>query len=410
MTREKGPLIKNIDNLGILVVEDDDFQRSMHVLLLKNMGLQRIYEAIDGNCALEIIKKQSSQVDIIICDLLMPRMDGMELIRHIGDAKSKIAVIIASGLTRRLINSVEIMARDYGVNMLGLIEKPVTIEKLTPLLEKFISIQTTLKLVKKQPSGLAFTHQEILDGLKRNEFEPFFQPKVDMHTRKLIGFEALARWRHPKKGIITPKAFIEQMETGGLIDELTWFMLENSVRYCRKWCTEGLDITVSINLSINSLLEPDLAKRIIALVSNYNVDPCHIILEVTESTIATHSGSILENLSRLCLHGFGLSIDDFGTGYSSLQQLMRIPYNELKIDQSFITNAVLQELTRVIVASSLDMAKKLTITSVAEGIESQEDWNHLSMLGCDLAQGYFISKPMPGNQVFDWAVNWARKI
>ncbi len=398
----------DIKDLNVLVVEDDDFQRRVLVRVLKVMGLDRIAEAKNGQGALDIIQNRKAPFDILLCDLRMPGMDGMELIRHLGEKQSKTAVIIVSGLENVLLSSIEIMAQDYGANMLGRIEKPASIKKLEILFNKYLSIQTSLKQEKNTPVSQEFTQPELVNGLTNDEFEPFFQPKVNMVSGNITGAEALARWRHPQKGMIAPDLFIAQMENSSLIDALTLLMIKKATHHSKIWREKGLNITVSVNLSIKSLMNPGFADSIIELVASQKSDPRHMVLEITESAITSHVGRVLENLARLRIHGFGLSIDDYGTGYSSLQQLMRIAYSELKIDKSFITHASTQDSARVIVASSLEMARKLAMTSVAEGVEYQSDWDFLATLGCDVAQGYLISKPLPADEFYDWATEWSR--
>ena len=165
---------------------------------------------------------------------------------------------------------------------------------------------------------------------------------------------------------------------------------------------------MSINVSAKSLADVNFADRVIELVKGKRLDCRNIILEVTESAATTDIGHSLENLSRLRMKGFGLSIDDYGTGYSSLQQLARIAFTEIKLDQSFIKSAVTQQAARIILESSIDMAKKLGIVTVAEGIETEKDWDLLRELGCDLAQGYFIARPMEHSAYHEWVLNWNR--
>lgn len=261
-------------------------------------------------------------------------------------------------------------------------------------------------LDRPKAAGPSFSLDEIVDGLKNDEFEPFYQPKVAMATGRIKGAEALARWRHPQKGIIDPYEFIGPMEANGLIDELTWIMLKKTAVFCSKWLAASkpqLSVTVSVNLSVKSLSDARLAEHVMAIVRDTGLDPKHMILEVTESATMSDIGMVLENLSRLRMKGFGLSIDDYGTGYSSMQQLTRIAFTELKIDQSFVANAGRQESARIIIESSLDMAKRLHIVSVAEGIETQMDWDMLRQLGCQVAQGYFVSRPMAAGVFLKWS-------
>ncbi|HZQ73620.1 MAG TPA: EAL domain-containing protein, partial [Burkholderiales bacterium] len=290
----------------------------------------------------------------------------------------------------------------YGITLLGAIEKPITPEKLRTLLEKY----APPKPRSPRPTAPAIPLEDIRRGLHAQEFEPFFQPKVNLTDGSVVGAEALARWRHPQKGIVAPYAFIGEMETHGLIDQLMWLMLEKSAMRCREWLAKGLEITVSVNLSLKSLSEAALAERITERVGSQKVSPKQIVLEITESAAMTDIGRALENLTRLRMKGFGLSIDDYGTGYSSMQQLSRIPFTELKIDQSFVMSAVEKQSSKVILESSLDMARKLKLKAVAEGVETRAHWNLLQNLGCDIAQGYFIAKPMEAAAFLDWTLQW----
>ncbi len=246
-----------------------------------------------------------------------------------------------------------------------------------------------------------------MDGLDAEQFEPFYQPKIDLMTNRVKGAEALARWRHPNFGIVLPYAFISLLEDANQISELTWIILAKSARDCLNWRAAGFDLNVSVNLSVKMLEDPATADAITWQVAQQGLDPKHMILEVTESAAMGSVGQVLENLIRLRIKGFGLSIDDYGTGYSSMQQLTRIPFTELKIDQSFVMHATRQASSRKILESSLEMARKLGISSVAEGAETAEDWNLLRECGCDIAQGYFIARPMEATAFPEWVRAWA---
>lgn len=391
----------SIAELKFLVVEDHAFQRFMLRNVLASLGAKNVVEAADGSEALDIIRARNTSVDFIISDLDMPGMDGVEFMRHLGEAKSQASIILASVLDSSLLASVDTMAKTYGLTILGVIKKPITAVKLAMLIQLHRSLQRPAMQAKTARS--TFTLEQIVAGLKNDEFEPFFQPKVDLVTGQVKGAEALARWRHPRDGIIAPDLFIPLLEQTGWIDDLMWAMLKKSARVCRDWReTSALDVTVSVNLSIKSLAAKGCADRLVELVRAENLAPKHMVLEITESATTTDVGQVLENLVRLRMKGFGLSIDDYGTGYSSIQQLTRIPFTELKIDQSFVAAAARQPSARVILESSLDMARKLGITSVAEGIETQQDWDLLHELGCELAQGYFIARPMDVGALMNW--------
>ena len=393
-----------ISELRFLVAEDHEFQRRIVVALLAQLGAQTIHEASDGRVALAIVQDPARPIDIVISDLEMPGMDGMEFIRHLGESGAKVSLVIASALERKLIASIATMTEAYGIKLLGIVEKPLTADKLLALLQRHDA--SAAPAARSAKASLSFTLDEIVEGLRNDEFEPFFQPKVDVATQKVKGAEALARWRHPQHGIVAPFAFIPLLEQHRLIDDLTAVMLRRSAAMCSRWRAGGMDMTVSVNLSLVSLSDVRLADRITKIVREQDLDPHHMVLEVTESAATTDLAKVLENLARLRVKGFGLSIDDYGTGYSSMQQLSRIAFTELKIDQAFVANATREESARVILGSSLDMARKLNISAVAEGVETRADWDLLVQLGCEQAQGYLIAKPMDVIAFQDWARSW----
>jgi len=397
-----------LSDLNLLVVEDDDFQRKTVTNMLRSLGVTSISNAGNGREALEIIRGVNSRpLDVAICDLNMPEMDGMEFLRHLSQENQNIAIIITSALDGKLLASVGRMARMFGIKLLGAIEKPIMLATLNELLMKYDHSERE----RPQPEvEKNFSLEEILQGIHANQFEPFFQPKVDLKAGRLVGAEALARWIHPEHGVIGPYAFIPLLEQSGNIDDLTFLMLEKSAAACRSFHDRGQILTISVNLSLTSLDDPALADKITQVVHKAGIEPQYIMLEITESAAMTNAAQALENLARLCMNGFALSIDDYGTGYSSLQQLTRIAFSELKIDQSFVKDFADNKALRIVVESSIDMARKLQVKSVAEGAETQQDWDTLNSLGCDTVQGYFIAKPMAITAFYNFMENYSYKI
>ena len=393
-------------DLRFLVVEDHDFQRRMLVKMLTTLGVSSVHSAADGAAALEITRDPQRPIDIVISDLEMPGMDGMEFIRHLGHAGARVSLILASALDRKLLASIATMTEAYGITLLGVAEKPLTPAKLEALLR----LHRPRAARPDRPSAPAapFSVDAIVEGLRNDEFEPWFQPKVEIATRRVTGAEALARWRHPVRGLVPPSEFIPLLEKHDMVDELTWVMLRKACAQCRRWGEAGFEGTVAVNLSIRSLATLQLGERIARIVTEQRLEPRHVVLEVTESAASTDLAQVLENLARLRVRGFGLSIDDFGTGYSSMQQLSRVAFTELKIDRTFIANAAREESARVILSSSLDMARKLGLAAVAEGVETESDWNLLRRLGCDMAQGYWIARPMEASAFLNWVGDWQR--
>ncbi|MBI5436867.1 MAG: EAL domain-containing response regulator [Nitrosomonadales bacterium] len=375
----------------ILVAEDHDFQRRTMVRMLRSLGLIDILEAANGREALEVIRSAPRSPEIVLSDLDMPEMDGMAFIHRLGETKSGLEVIIISALDPVLLGSVAKMADAYGVHLLGVIEKPVTRARLAQLLAGHLTVGHAPQPVPAPP---VFGWQEIRAGIANREFEPFFQPKIEMASGRVVGAEARARGRPPTRGIVAPYAFILELERHKDIDALTFLMLEKAAHTCRDWLAAGLDSTVSVNLSLTSLADTTLADRIIACVKGAGLEPQRMVLEITETAAMTELAPALENLARLRMHGFGLSIDDYGTGFASMQQLARVPFTELKIDQGFVTGCARNRAAHVIVEASLALARGLGLKAVAEGIETEEDWVTLKATGCDIAQGYFIARPL----------------
>lgn len=390
----------NIHELGILIVEDDDFQRSMMATMLKSLGITSIQTACNGKQALDILLgPDSKHINIALCDLNMPEMDGMEFLRHLGGMNREVAVILTSAMDDKILTSVGKMTQMYGVQLLGMMEKPVLQEQLKQQLLKY---GKTARKVPQSGTDKSFQLDEIMRAISAGQIEPFFQPKVDMKSGRLMGAEALARWRHPVHGVVGPNLFIPVLEQTGNIDELTFHILKRSGEAIRALHEQGHLLTVSVNLSLVSLDDTSLADKITRIVRETGLDPQFIVLEVTESAAMTDVACALENLARLCMNGFVLSIDDFGTGSSSLQQLTRIAFGELKIDQSFVTDFADNKALRIVVESSVDMARKLKVKSVAEGVETQQDWDALKAIGCDTTQGYYIAKPMDESSFRDF--------
>jgi EAL domain-containing protein (putative c-di-GMP-specific phosphodiesterase class I) len=291
------------------------------------------------------------------------------------------------------------MVTAYGVTFLGMIEKPTTAKKLAAVIGRY---QHAVGPNGRPHAVPQFSLAEIVRGLRRGEFEPFFQPKVELASGRIVGAEALARWRHPEKGLIGPDCFIEAMENGGQINELTLAILNRAAQCCSLWRDAGVDATVAVNLSLKSLADVSMAERMTQVVSGHGLKPRHVIFEVTESAMAANLGAELENLTRLRLRGFGLAIDDYGTGYSSMQQLGRIAFTELKIDRSFVKDAFSNSASMAMLESSLEMARKLGMIAVAEGVESEAAFELLKRLGCQQAQGYFLARPMSATDFMEW--------
>jgi EAL domain-containing protein (putative c-di-GMP-specific phosphodiesterase class I) len=263
--------------------------------------------------------------------------------------------------------------------------------------------------VEAIPSGPPpeITPEEIWNGIAQNQFFPYFQPKVILRGMQLVGVEALMRWNHSERGLLPAGAFLPTVAENHLFDDLTAIMLEKAIGQCRKWRRHGLEVQISVNLSSDLLVSPGLADRIEAKIIEHGIEHESLVIEVPEAAIAHDVRIALDTLLQLRVRGFGLAIDDFGTGQCSREQLERIPATELKIDGSMLSGAARNAQRHAALKKGLDMARELNLKVVAEGVETEEEWELANELGCDMAQGYFIARPMPAEELAGWKRTWS---
>jgi len=385
----------------VLVVEDSVPQRAFAVDLVREMGAPRVFEAGNGLEALEILEREPG-IDLVFCDLEMPRMDGMALIGEMAARSINPYLVILSSHETVVLESVRLMATTYGISFSGIIAKPLSRDKIIQALSASPAHGASA------PAGSEprprFTDLEIRRGIKRGEFECFYQPQITMREARMDGVEALVRWRHPEHGILSPAVFLPQIERiPELMSRFTLRILEQAARQWHTWRAGGLDLELSVNLSATSLSTAGFADRILEAAADHDLPPASLVLEITESASASNLGHTLANLARLRMRGFKLSIDDFGTGYATYAQLERIPFTELKIDISVTRELPASRRHAILAKSLLQLAQDFHLTTVAEGIETQACWDTLKSLGCDRGQGYFMGRPMPGDQIPAWA-------
>jgi diguanylate cyclase (GGDEF)-like protein len=252
--------------------------------------------------------------------------------------------------------------------------------------------------------ALAGELRRAIDG---GELVVYFQPKAELESGRIVGAEALVRWEHPERGLIPPNEFIPIAERTGLIKPLSRYVLAAALKQCEAWNGDGLDLHVAVNLTIPDLLDLELPDRIARLLVETGARPEQLELEITESTLLADPFYVLQVLNRLDAMGLRLAIDDFGTGYSSLAYLKRLPVQTIKIDRSFVMSMCEDASDGTIVRSTIDLGRNLGLDVVAEGVESQEIWDALRAQGCSLAQGYFISRPAPAEELADLLQKWA---
>lgn len=390
-----------------LVVDDDEVMRELLTYQLTTLGVGQVVACEHAVDAVELLEAPNASVGLILCDLQMPEMDGVEFVRSLARIRYEGGLILVSGEDVRILQTAEKLARAHRLDVLGTMQKPIALARLRPLLE-----QRTWGIARS-PQKICKTYaaEELRCAIAAGQLVNHYQPKVDLSTGALAGVETLVRWLHPKDGLIMPNQFIETAEGCELIDELTCAVLTAAFAQLRRWKDAGLDLHVAVNVSMENLRGLDFPDRVDRWAHEAGVDVRDLILEVTESRLLRDPRSSLDILTRLRLKHIGLSIDDFGTGHSSLAQLRDIPFDELKIDRGFVHGASHDQSLRTFFDASLDMAQRLGMRTVAEGIEDREDWDFLRSTGCDFAQGWFIGRPMPADALGEWIGVWdARRV
>jgi EAL domain-containing protein (putative c-di-GMP-specific phosphodiesterase class I)/response regulator of citrate/malate metabolism len=389
----------------VLVVEDSVVQRGYLVGLLRQLNFGEVLEAGDGNEALRVLEQQEQPLYLVLTDLEMPGMDGIELTCQLRERRLTENLIVVSARDPRLLEIIESMAcEDASIGLLGTLLKPVQLDALTQLLVKASDRSDgSARPAAAQSLPPQASLEQLAQALTRREFVPWFQPKINMQNGHLKGLEALARWKHPQRGLLSPAHFIDTLEGHPIMADFTLDLVQQVLDRIIDWQAHGLPpLTVSINLSADNLADRSFIDRLMARVSKTGVSPSVLVWEVTETSVMRQLSQALTNMGRLRLAGYGLAMDDFGIGYSSMQQFARCPFTELKIDRAFVNGAAQWPNRHMVLKSALDLGQSLGVATVAEGVETVEDWKLLRDLGCDMAQGYLLAKPMPAEELVGW--------
>ncbi|WP_085654128.1 MULTISPECIES: EAL domain-containing protein [unclassified Pseudomonas] len=371
--------------LSILVVEDHPFQQLYLQNLFCELGPFDVQFAEEGRAALDCLKRQD--FDLVLTDLLMPGMDGVQFIQGLAASGSRPALAIMSAASRRMLTSASLAARNLGVNVIGLISKPVKAAALRNLTDQLGSLrQTTLPL-----SGPRIDHPSIVEALENGELQAWFQPKKSLANGRIVAAEALVRWLHPEQGVLLPGMFLPAFKAFNLEEGLLWLILGQAIKAQAQWRTQGYVIPVSINLPTHLLNSPDLADRILAFVLEHHGVPAMICFELMECSMPEDISNFYAGACRLRMKGFGLSQDDFGQGYSSYMNLVSTPFTELKIDRALVQGCNDNEELAQALTSIVTLGRQLGLTVVAEGVETAQELAVLRKINCTQVQGFIIS-------------------
>ncbi|MGQ9927309.1 MAG: EAL domain-containing response regulator [Chloroflexaceae bacterium] len=356
----------------------------------------------------------------IALDLLMPEMDGVQVIQRLALHGCEAAIIITSGVGARVLDAAGRLAAEHGLNIVGVVAKPFTPARLRQLLLSEVPSHPCPgeggEAQKQTPAPAAMPSVEELRGaILSGAIVPYFQPKIVCATGALAGFEALARWHHPRQGLIPPDRFIPLAEASGLIDELTLHVTEYALRWFALSyaasngtgpegfsATPGVGVQLAVNISARTLSNTALFDQIRERCLQLGIAAERLSFELTESSAMDDPIASLDLLTRLRMQGFHLALDDFGTGFSSMLQLVRLPFSEIKIDKSFVMTAMQSQESRTVTRFIVDLGRSLGLRCTAEGVEDLRVLNYLQTIGCDMAQGHAIARPMPADAAIRW--------
>ncbi len=324
--------------------------------------------------------------DVCVIDLSIPDFDGISILNELAAQDYRGRILLISGHSEQLLRSVTRLAEDHHLQIVGCMRKPFT---LKPLID-------ALKIVPVD--SFAPTREDVLEALRNDQIVVRYQPIVDLPNRQVVAAEALVRWQHPTHGLLLPSSFLNKLDQAGM-NELTLQVFRSAFQNRAIWGKSGQNISVAINVPINTIMDPHVNSEINRLAERHNTTLEGLVLEITENEMITDTRALASILSGMCLRGARVSLDDFGTGFSSLSRLQRLPIDEVKIDKSFVRQCVTHNEDRKIVEAVVALAHALGMRVVAEGVETEATAAVLTEIGSDFAQGFLFGRPVSANEI-----------
>jgi EAL domain-containing protein (putative c-di-GMP-specific phosphodiesterase class I)/DNA-binding NarL/FixJ family response regulator len=397
--------LSGIDSPNVMVVDDDELMCSLAAHVIKAAGIGRVHTLTDPGRVLQLIDA-GHEFDLLFSDLDMPEMDGIEFFRHLATRRFRGGIVVLSGADAGLLSTAEQLAAAHHLRVLGAVSKPPSMADVAEVIERW-AMETT---ARQTGTNAGFVRDEDLKrAIDDDELVLHYQPRINVASGIITGVEALVRWQHPHLGLLHPADFIHIAEETDLIVPLTRVVLRKALVQAGQWLQAGLNLKVGINVPVDSLADVGFCDHVLAEAARAAVPSSNVIVEVTETKLVDRLDRTLDTLARLRLKKIGLAIDDFGTGFSSMAQLRQIPFTDLKVDRQFVNGAAHDPRLRAFLETCLDLAHRLGLSAVAEGVEKEEDWALLKALNCHEAQGYFAAKPMPAAALAAWMGEWRNR-
>jgi len=392
------PLQWGTMNSTLLVIDDQRLDRVIATHAGARAGLRAT--GIGSIAEATRLFEEGAQFDFIVLDLSLDQEDGLEALPLIAKFNKNAIVLFVSGFDIRVLAASQRIAESLGLLAGGVLRKPILPAVLIELLRPH-------RLTWRPHAAAApapLQPQELRQALECGAIQPWFQPKISLMTGRIVGTEALARWTRPDGSLLLPASFIAVAEQSGFAAELMSTILGQSLEACAHWRRTRPDCWVAVNLTPLLLTDCSLPDRIDEQLRLHGVPPSALVLEITEGSAVPDTPRAMEILTRLRIRGIGLSIDDFGTGHSSLLSLVRLPFNEMKIDQAFVREALNDSDSRKVVRASASLGRELGLKVVAEGVETQQMAQLVTEAGCDIGQGWLYGRAMPAS-AFEQALN-----
>lgn len=369
--------------LNILIIDDDSHIANLISSVASKLGCETQCISQPEQLAESLRKYQPK---LIFVDLQMPKADGIQMFQMLAEASCRASIVLCSGMGQSVIAASARIAKGYGLNLVSNLEKPFSLDDLERVIENCISLHA------------GPTTEELREAIYGDQMKVYYQPKLSFHDgldTSLCGVEALVRWEHPEDGIVLPGRFLSYIEKAGLLPDLTRVVVEQSFQQLADMHSSGYRIGLSVNVPPVMLEDDAFPDWISDQLQKHDIDPLYLTVEITEEAALSEAADTVANLTRFCIKNIRLSLDDFGTGHSSIKNLHTLPFRELKIDRSFVTDSDSSENAKGLVRSLVELGHKLGLSVCAEGVETFKSLQFISSIGCDSFQGFYVSKALP---------------
>jgi EAL domain-containing protein (putative c-di-GMP-specific phosphodiesterase class I)/ActR/RegA family two-component response regulator len=381
----------------ILVIDDDSGIGEFVSAAAQAMG----FDCTATTDAATFLMAFTPDTTLILLDLMMPEMDGIEMLRLLSEQKCKAGIVLMSGVGIRVLETAAQLAQVLRLSIVGHLQKPFRLTELEEVLARHA--EPVALSISHEGAQFITLNEELRSAIERNEFVIHYQPQIDIATGCVIGVEALVRWQHPERGLIFPDHFIRRAEELGLIDKLDWLVADRAMSEVGQFTNgDGRALMLSLNASVYSLFDLKFPDILVSIAEKYGISPGNITIEITESGLINELSRTLDILARLRMKEVRLSVDDFGAGYAMMQQLKNIPATELKIDKSFVQDLQGNGKVCIMIQKTIEMAHELDMQVIGEGVETPEQLDFLRSNGSEGAQGYLFTRPLPPREMVNW--------